>query len=215
MTTTVILVDYGGVLANHYQDPAEATLSALLGADRATMRALLSEKSNHGRAFREARIDEAEFWKEVIRCLGKMRTECPEDAVLSRLWAETYRLDEQVLLLLNNARRVCRTGILSNIDEARSRYLTTVLNIEERIDIYLPSYRLGVTKPSPLVFARATSLVGERFGKSRILYVDDREEHVAAAAAAGWDGIVFSGLEGLRKALTARDILPQSAEKLP
>lgn len=60
----------------------------------------------------------------------------------------------------------------------------------------------GVAKPDPRVFA----LVAERAGLplDRLVFVDDRPDNVAAAAALGMDALVFTDAATLRADLRAR-----------
>lgn len=62
----------------------------------------------------------------------------------------------------------------------------------------------GVAKPEPRIFA----LVAERAGLplDHLVFVDDRPDNVAAAAALGMDGLVFTDAGSLRAALAARGL---------
>ncbi|HEY9605543.1 MAG TPA: hypothetical protein V6C85_28325, partial [Allocoleopsis sp.] len=65
MLNRLLLVDYGGVLGDHHQEPAESELAAALQVSVEQSRILLSENSEQGRAFRENKITETEFWNRV------------------------------------------------------------------------------------------------------------------------------------------------------
>ncbi|WP_180934287.1 HAD family hydrolase [Nocardioides ungokensis] len=62
----------------------------------------------------------------------------------------------------------------------------------------------GVAKPDPRIF----EIVRERTGLplDRLVFVDDRADNVAAAAAAGMDALLFTDAAGLREALRARGL---------
>lgn len=207
MSRAVLMVDYGGVLGDHHQEPAESKLSELLGKTVAECRKLLSERSDQGRAFREDRITETQFWDWVFQLAGRAHEDRPTDQRLSRLWAETYRLNKDVAGLLGRARRRAAVGVVTNIDRARSRYLVEVVGIDQLVDLYLPSHRFGITKGCPGFWEVTTSEVRRLFGRVTITYVDDRTEHVAAASAAGCVGVQFNGVVGLENELRQHGLL--------
>ena len=62
----------------------------------------------------------------------------------------------------------------------------------------------GVAKPDPAIF----EIVVARSGRpaSSLVFVDDREDNVAAANACGLDGVVFTGATDLRTALRERGL---------
>lgn len=209
--TRLLLTDYGGVLSDHHQEPAESTLANLLGVSIVDCRKLLSEKSVQGCAVREHRVSENEFWHSVMSLAG-----CPENETrlqpekLTRLWAETYRLNRNVLGLFTEVRSATPIGVLTNIDLGRSRYLTKVVGINSLVDLFLPSYKFGAIKPKAKLWICATEQAHIRFGDVEITYVDDRGEHVAACQTYGWIGVQFVNIDQLRDELIERGFLSKS-----
>lgn len=189
----MIMADYGGVLADHHQQPAESELAGLLGIDIPKCRAFLSERSEQGRRFREDGITETEFWDRVALLAGISETLRPADAVLSRLWAETYRLNAEVFKILLSYRPTAAIGILTNVDPARSRYLTDVIRVNNLVDIYIPSFAYRATKYSPDLWKKANMAVRRRYPQATVIYVDDRPQHIASCEICGWRGILYEG----------------------
>lgn len=73
----------------------------------------------------------------------------------------------------------------------------------------LVSGEVGVAKPDPRVFA----LLTQRFGldPGRTLFTDDSATNVAAAAAAGFQAVLFTSADALRADLAARGLaLPRT-----
>lgn len=205
---SIVVADYGGVLGRHHQDPAESDLAAILGVSRSRCRELLSERSVQGEAFREGRISEDEFWECVFRLAGGDERARPPSARLSRLWAETYALDEEVLRLLLSLRPRCLLGVLTNIDSCRSAYLVEHVRLPERLDVYLPSYRFGAVKPKAQLWRSADATIRSAFGSDvEVVYIDDRAVHVQACSLVGWRGFQCGGLEEVRAALQASGLL--------
>jgi FMN phosphatase YigB (HAD superfamily) len=203
----LLLVDYGGVIAEHHCDPAESNLATLLGVDRERSRELLSERSNQGAAFREGRISEREFWDRVLLLAGKSLADRPDDSVLSTLWAQTYRVKRDAIELIQRVRQIAPVGILTNIDCARSAYIESVVEISKYIDIYFPSYLYHAIKPASELWKSVDASARRKFGRDlRIIYVDDRERHVQASREAGWDSIMYHGINTLQRELACRGL---------
>lgn len=208
----VVIMDYGGVLGLHYQDPAENKLSSILAVTREELRALITEQSPQGEAFREDRISEEEFWTTVFKIAGRDRSQGPSDAMLSRLWSQTYAIDKEVLSILSALRNFGPVGILTNIDRSRSTYLTEKVCILDYIDIYLPSYRFGAVKTKPFLWETAHAEIQLYFGKNAsVLYIDDRQRHVDACAQVGWVGLKYYDVNLLKENLSTLGLLDQRA----
>lgn len=69
------------------------------------------------------------------------------------------------------------------------------------------SGEMGVVKPYPEIYARLEAETG--IAPDRLLFVDDREENIAAARARGWQGHVFRGTEGWAAALAEAGLLTE------
>jgi 2-haloacid dehalogenase len=67
------------------------------------------------------------------------------------------------------------------------------------------SGHMGVTKPDPAIYAMVEADCG--FDPARVLFTDDREENIAAAAARGWGVHLFDGPEGWARRLMAEGLL--------
>jgi putative hydrolase of the HAD superfamily len=64
---------------------------------------------------------------------------------------------------------------------------------------------MGLRKPEPAMYRRAIDILS--CTPQRILFIDDREENVAGAAAAGIKAIKFTGAEALRSKLVSLGVL--------
>jgi putative hydrolase of the HAD superfamily len=58
---------------------------------------------------------------------------------------------------------------------------------------------VGLRKPDAAIYRRALDILGS--APERTLFIDDRQENVDGAVAAGMKAIRFTGAEGLRKEL--------------
>jgi len=74
----------------------------------------------------------------------------------------------------------------------------------ELLDDVVVSGTEGVAKPDPRIFEIVRVRTGHDL--SRLVFVDDRADNVAAAAAAGMDGVLFTGADQLRADLRVRGL---------
>jgi HAD superfamily hydrolase (TIGR01509 family) len=70
-----------------------------------------------------------------------------------------------------------------------------------RFDVLVWSYQIRSVKPHPAIYRRALRELGTHPGET--LFLDDKPENVAAAAALGMKALLFSTPERLRSDLIA------------
>lgn len=189
-----VLFDYGEVLTR----PPSAEVGELIAAELGVPVARLWPAYWHGRErYDRGAVDAEGYWRSVAEQLG---TEPPRD--LGRLVAldqeAWFDVDPDMLALLDELARHTPLAMLSNapldlaakVDDApwaglfRHRFF---------------SARLGLTKPDRRIFAQVCDLLGVR--PAEVLFVDDREVNVAAAAELGMRAVRFTGVEPLRAEL--------------
>jgi putative hydrolase of the HAD superfamily len=90
-------------------------------------------------------------------------------------------------------------GVLNNEARATNEYRFEQFGLRRYLDVALSSCYLGLRKPEPAIYLRALDIVGRP--AERILFIDDRSENAAAAAAAGMKVIRFEGAGKLRSQL--------------
>jgi len=186
----VLLLDYGGVVADHYSQPYLDRLASLLGVDPRRALELVSEKSPHGEQFRLNLIDLSAFCQAIGRLSGVPTTD--PTAVL-RSWAQTYVPNEAMLSLithLREARGLC-VGLLMNEDRDRLNYLREI-GMDRHFDFIVASCDIGITKPNPGIYHYALHANGVTTDPGEILYVDDRSSHIASAEALGFQVKLFT-----------------------
>jgi putative hydrolase of the HAD superfamily len=93
----------------------------------------------------------------------------------------------------------CLVGALNNEARETNEYRFRQFGLRKYFKVALSSCYLGLRKPDPAIYKRALDILGRP--PERILFIDDREENVAGALAAGIKGLRFDGAEGLRREL--------------
>jgi len=96
-------------------------------------------------------------------------------------------------------------GALNNEARETNEYRFDKFGLRQLFHVALSSCYVGLRKPDLAIYKRALDILGRP--AERILFVDDRKENVAGAAAAGMKGIQFRGAESLRQELSSLGVL--------
>ena len=142
------------------------------------------------------------YWRAVAVNLGQ--TLSPDDH-LALLEADVTLWTQPNLPMIDWAARLqaagVRTGILSNLGDA----METGILVRCPWLLHFPhrtfSHRLGTAKPDPAIYAHAADGLG--VAPETVLFIDDREDNIAAARAAGMQAIQYGDHPGFLKAMQA------------
>lgn len=96
-------------------------------------------------------------------------------------------------------------GALNNEAREPNEYRLRTFGLRQYFDITLSSCYMGLRKPQPEIYRRALDVLGRP--AERVLFIDDRQENAAAAAAAGIKAIRFDGADTLRRDLETLNVL--------
>jgi putative hydrolase of the HAD superfamily len=99
----------------------------------------------------------------------------------------------------------CMVGCLNNEARETNEYRFETFGLRKYFKVALSSCYLGLRKPDPAIYKRALDILGRP--TERILFIDDREENVIPAAAAGMKTIRFEGAGKLRSELVELGVL--------
>lgn len=145
---------------------------------------------------------------EVVSELAKRHPE-HRDVIeaLGDRWIETIggAIPESVELLRELADRWTPLYALSNWGADTFAMIEADYPFLKLFDGVVISGREGVTKPDPEIFARLCRRNG--FAPGDALFIDDSATNVEAAAALGFDALLFDNPAQLREELAARDLV--------
>lgn len=140
----------------------------------------------------------SEYWAGVLEAWGR---EADPDlmAELERRDAARWSVlpDEQAALVAERAAAGDRLALLSNAP-APLACAVRAAAWSDPFDVLVFSCDLGVGKPDPELFARASALLGP----GETVFLDDKAENVEAAREHGWDAHVWVGVEDAREWLS-------------
>lgn len=193
----VILFDVGGVLlTNSWDVKQRAEVAAHFQIDEADLQARHAEIIDlweRGGISMETYLDGTVFHEprsftrdEFVTCMLDQSKMLPDGAkpILQELAASGRYL----------------IGSLNNEARELNDYRFKAFGLRKYFDIALTSCYLGLRKPDLAMYERAIDIVGGP--PERILFIDDRPENVAGAAAAGMLALHFTGADALRRELT-------------
>ena len=90
-------------------------------------------------------------------------------------------------------------GCLNNEAREPNEYRFQTFGLRQYFDVALSSCFIGLRKPKPEMYRRSLDILGKL--PQRVLFIDDRPENAAAAAAAGMKSMWFKGADTLRRDL--------------
>ena len=94
---------------------------------------------------------------------------------------------------------------LNNEADELNRHRIAKFGLDGLFSAFLSSCWLGVRKPSRVIFERALAIAGA--DAANVLFIDDRQQNLVPAAAAGWETHHFVDAAGLRRDLEEWEIL--------
>jgi putative hydrolase of the HAD superfamily len=99
-------------------------------------------------------------------------------------------------------------GALNNEARETNEYRFEKFGLRRHFQVAMSSCYVGLRKPDLAIYRRALDILGRP--PERILFIDDREENVASARAAGMMTIRFEGADGLRRELAGLGVIQES-----
>lgn len=192
----VILFDVGGVLLTNGWDRCErAEIMAKFELDPAAFEArhpAPNDRWERDQITLDQYLDATVFYEPRSFSRGDF---------FAAMCAESKELEDGALGLFREIAESGRymVGVLNNEARATNEYRFQSFGLRDRVDVALSSCYLGLRKPEPAIYRRALDILGKP--AERILFIDDRAENAAGAAAVGMKTIRFEGAEKLREKL--------------
>lgn len=116
-------------------------------------------------------------------------------------YTETNRL---VCALAQRLRPRYKTAVLSNINILHFEYIKEAFPVFPAFDTIITSFEMKATKPNPLIYIKATQIIGVK--PQQVFYTDDRPELIQAAQGLGMHAFVFKTVAQLESDLKGSGI---------
>lgn len=201
MTVEFFYFDMGNVLLSFDYDIAAEKMSAVCGASADACRQIGYESDLY-RQIETGEISQQQFHESFSAESG---TTSDREALMHArsdmftLMAPTARIVTQ----LKGVR--CRTGLLSNTSPDHFNWCRQRFGVIRNLfDEFVLSYEVGAMKPDAKTYEAAIEKAG--VSAEAIFFVDDRQENVDGANAAGIDAVLFTDANQLIADLRARSV---------
>jgi putative hydrolase of the HAD superfamily len=207
MTTAMIdiqavLFDYGMVLSGPPLPSAWARMLAVTGLDDAKFHTAYWA---HRHAYDRGTFTGHEYWLAVGKLVGLSFDPTQVTALIAAdndLWTE---LNPPMVAWAQQLQRAgIRTGILSNLGDEMSAGLLQKFEWLGRFHHCTWSHAIKLAKPEPAIYHHAAA--GLETPIERILFLDDREENIVAAAQTGMQTLHYTTHAAFKQEMTARGL---------
>jgi putative hydrolase of the HAD superfamily len=197
-----ILFDVGGVLLTNGWDRAER--AAAVAHFRLDAQALEARHAMVMEAWERGEIDLNQYLDAAV--FYEPRAFSREE-FFAFVLAQSQPLPNGALSILAQlaASNPCMIGALNNEARETNEYRFSQFGLRRYFRVAFSSCYLGLRKPDPAIYRRALDILG--CAPERVLFIDDREENVAGAVAAGMQAIQFTGESALRNELNGVGVL--------
>ena len=198
----VVLFDIGGVLLTNGWDHKERAV--VIEQFKLDSDALESRHAKAFEAWERGELALDEYLNAVV--FYEPRSFSREE-FFAAICAQSKEMPGGALCILKElaASDKCRIGALNNEARETHEFRVNRFGLHDYFMYTFTSCYMGIRKPDPKIYLRALGILGDAPGRS--LFIDDRLENVAAAAAVGMKAIRFSGEAELREQLGALDVL--------
>ncbi len=200
MIKTVVF-DFGNVIG--YFD-SHLTLNRLTSHTHMSPAALLAafQATQLGEEYESGRISTPDFLR-CFREIGNLRC---EDSVLAEAWSDIFWPNVDVCALLPLLKPRYRLLLGSNTNELHAtRFRQEFAQPLRYFDGLVLSHEIGIRKPGAGFFEHCRQLAA--CAPEECVFIDDLPNNVAGATALGWQGIVYTRIEDLRRRLTELGIV--------
>ena len=199
---SAVLFDYGQVLTGPAHPPAWAQMRAVTGLPEAEFSAAYWAPR---RAYDRGTHTGTAYWLEVGTHAGLALAESQVAALVE---ADTALWTQPNQPMIDWAQRLqqagTKTGILSNLGDEMMTGVLGALPWLAGFDLLLWSHTLLLAKPEAEIYQHAAAGLG--VPPAEILFIDDREDNIEGAAAAGMLGIRYVDQPGFEAEMKARGL---------
>ncbi len=197
----VLLLDIGHVLVGLNYNPLIERMRALTGLTAPQLQNVLTGKGL-ALKFETGSMTEGEFHEEVCRRVGT----CIPWRAFVEIWNSILGdplIPDDVLVALS---RNTRLWAVSNTNRLHFDFMSAHFTFLRHFEGFVLSHEVGAAKPDIRIFQCV--LERTRVPAPEMLFVDDQELNLGAAAKLGIGGFRFQGLDHFIAEMRARNLLP-------
>jgi putative hydrolase of the HAD superfamily len=198
----VILFDVGGVLLTNGWDHRER--AAIVDQSHLDAAAL---EAHHAKAFEPWERGEITLDEYLDAAVFYEPRSFTHEEFFAAICAQSKELPDGAIRILKElaASHKCMVGSLNNEARETHEFRMQKFGLRQYLEFTFTSCYMGLRKPDPAIYRRVLGILGK--SAERSLFIDDRLENVAAAAAVGMKALRFTGAVALRRDLQALEVL--------
>lgn len=198
----VILFDIGGVLLTNGWDHRER--AALVEQFHLNAAALEEHHAKAYEPWERGDISLNEYLDAVVFYEPRSFT---REEFYAAMCTQSKQLPDGAMCILKElaASHKCMLGSLNNEALETHEFRLEKFGLREYLSFTFTSCYMGIRKPDPRIYLRTLGILGKR--AERAVFIDDRLENVAAAAAVGMKALHFTGADFLRRELQTLGVL--------
>ena len=191
---SAIILDYGEVLCLRPSSDALASMAGVFGIELDGFLPIYRASRN---PYDRGDFTPQAYWTEFARRAGVMLdTQTIENLrrLDMQMWSNVNQEMTEWLTRIHSSG--FRTAILSNMQSDMAAHMRGNFDWLRHFDHHVFSCEVRSVKPDPFIYRHTLGLLNSP--PSEVLFIDDREENIQAARAAGIGGIVFESVSQLR-----------------
>lgn len=193
-----VLFDLGGVLLEVEQSRIFEAFARVPGC--LLVPAEVEAKIRSAKLFWSGFMEREISPEELARFFNMLlKTQLSEGKVVEAVNAELGATITSTAELLPGLRKIVQVGCLSNTNSIHWEKLLSAYEFMGHFDRRFASQMLGCAKPDNTIYEKVEQML--EVDARSILFFDDRQENIDAAARLGWNARLYVGAEQLRKDL--------------
>lgn len=153
------------------------------------------------RVFEKGLISPREFHKKAEELLG-VRLPYKD---FTAIWNDIFWEDVEACELARQLKKDYKLFLLSNVNRLHFEHICNKFDIVKIFDEVILSFMVGAIKPDRAIFEDVVKRAGG--DRTKILYIDDREDLIKEASLLGIDSIRFEDASKLKSVLTEKEVL--------
>jgi glucose-1-phosphatase len=196
----VVLFDLGHVLVDVDLERSRERWRAATGSSGPSFDAVFFESGL------KAHMDCHPFTASELVARVRRTLDAPHEVEeILAVWNACLTPDGAALALAARVARRARVGVVSDTDPFHAAHLRALPELAAIVEHWTFSFEVGACKPAPAPYEAALARFEAPPG--RALFIDDKPANVEGARTLGLDGIVFTGVGALERALRERDLV--------
>lgn len=179
MDIKVIIFDIGGVILTHAKT---ITPELIAKTYNIPLKVATREYQTVRESWRTGKITYQQFFQQLKDLYGVKESLDEIEAAYLRAYKEIAGIDKEMIALVAQLRKLYKVVALTNTVDIHARY-NEERGLFRYFDQVYISHKIGVIKPDPWAFQFVTDDLHVQ--PSECLFIDDKEENIAAARTFG------------------------------